>query len=106
MRLSRGIAPLAVLFSSATLATCVFPTERDDSVHVSVSALPILIRGDETDATARAWQMLPAGDSVEITNITFLWSSDVPSIATVDANGHVVGIRSEERRVGKECRSR
>jgi len=94
MRLSRGIAPLAVLFSSATLATCVFPTERDDSVHVSVSALPILIRGDETDATARAWQMLPAGDSVEITNITFLWSSDVPSIATVDANGHVVGIKS------------
>jgi hypothetical protein len=94
MRLSRGIAPLAVLFSSATLASCVYPTERDDSVHVSVAALPILLRGDDTYGTARAWRMLGSTDSLEIANVTFVWSSDVPSIASVDANGHIVGIKS------------
>ncbi len=52
MRLTRGIAALAVLFSSATLATCVFPTERDSSVHVSVTRLRILIRGRDTTASA------------------------------------------------------
>jgi hypothetical protein len=94
MRLSRGSAPLAALFSCATLSTCVYPTERDGSVHVSVSALPILLRGDETDGTARAWSMLSPTDSVEIRNITFVWSSDLPSIARVDADGHIVGIKS------------
>ena len=94
MRLSRASAAIVLLFGSATLATCVFPTERDDSVHVSVSALPILLRGDDTHATARAWRMRSAGDSVEIPNVTFVWSSDAPSIATVDGSGHVVGIKS------------
>jgi len=42
MRLTRGIAALAVLFSSATLATCVFPTERDSSEDVSVTRIRIL----------------------------------------------------------------
>ena len=94
MRLSRGIAPWAVLFSCATLATCVFPTERDDSVRVTIEPLPVLVRGDETDATARAWHILAAADSQEIANVTFIWSSDDPLTATVDAAGHIVGIKS------------
>src|SRR5437899_1633280 len=94
MRLSRGIAPWAVLFSCATLATCVFPTERDDSVRVTIEPLPVLVRGDETYATARAWHILAVADSQEIANVTFIWSSDDPLTATVDAAGHIVGIKS------------
>src|SRR5207249_6665006 len=94
MRLSRGIAPWAVLFSCATLATCVFPTERDDSVRVTIEPLPVLVRGDETHATARAWHILAVADSQEIANVTFIWSSDDPLTATVDAAGHIVGIKS------------
>src|SRR6059036_834166 len=94
MRLSRGIAAWAVLFSCATLATCVFPTERDDSVRVTIEPLPVLVRGDETHATARAWHILAVADSQEIANVTFIWSSDDPLTATVDATGHIVGIKS------------
>src|SRR5947209_2458809 len=94
MRLSRGIAAWAVLFSCATLATCVFPTERDDSVRVTIEPLPVLVRGDETYATARAWHILAVADSQEIANVTFIWSSDDPLTATVDATGHIVGIKS------------
>src|SRR5256885_1553875 len=147
MRLTRGCAALALLFSSATLATCVFPTARDSSVHVSVTRLRILIRGRDTTAKATAWQMVAPGDSQRIPNVSFVWSSSNPAVATVDNAGHIVGVnsgtaviraaaanfdkasatgddtlrvsapleidsvrpktvkyRSEERRVGKECR--
>ena len=93
MRFRRHLATLAALFT-ATAGGCVFPTEHDAAVHVSVDPLPILIRGDDTYATARAWQRLATGDSSEIANVSFVWSSDNPLIATVDANGHVVGIKS------------
>lgn len=93
MRLGPGIA-LALLLSSATVATCVFPTERDDSVHVSVDPLPILVRGTDTYATARAWHLVSAADSQELPNVSFVWSSDDPLTATVDADGHIVGIKS------------
>ena len=94
MRLTRGIAALAVLFSSATLATCVFPTERDSSVHVSVTRLRILIRGKDTTAKATAWQMVAPGDSQRIPNVSFVWSSSNPAVATVDNAGHIVGVNS------------
>src|SRR2546428_6946941 len=93
-RRPRGTAALAMVFSSVTLATCVFPTERDDSVHVTVDPLPVLIRGSDTYATARAWEIRAAGDSQQIANVSFVWSSGDPLTATVDANGHVVGIKS------------
>jgi hypothetical protein len=93
MRLGRGHRALAVVLSCATVGTCVFPTERDESVRVSIDPLPLLIRGNDTYATARAWQ-LAGGDSQPLPNVTFVWSSDSASIATVDATGHVVGIRS------------
>jgi len=94
MRLTRGIAALAVLFSSATLATCVFPTERDSSVHVSVTRLRILIRGRDTTAKATAWQMVAPADSQRIPNVSFVWSSSNPAVATVDNAGHIVGVNS------------
>src|SRR5439155_2658710 len=94
MRLTRGIAALAVLFSSATLATCVYPTEQDDPVRVTIDPLPVLIRGTDTSATARAWHVGAAGDSQQIANVSFAWSSADPLTATVDAARHIVGIES------------
>jgi hypothetical protein len=94
MRLGRGHAALAVVLSCAAVETCVFPTERDESVHVTIDPLPVLIRSNDASATARAWQIMAAGDSQPLANVTFVWSSDDPSIATVDATGHVVGIKS------------
>src|SRR3989454_300792 len=87
MRFRRHLVTLAALFTAATAGGCVFPTEHDAAVHVSVDPLPILIRGDDTYATARAWQRLATGDSSEIANVSFVWSSDNPLIATVDPNG-------------------
>ena len=94
MRLTRGIAALAVLFSSATLATCVYPTERDDAVRVSLTPIHILFRGADTVATARAWQMVGPGDSLQIANVVFVWSTSDASVATVDPAGRIVGITS------------
>src|SRR5438105_15274235 len=88
MRLTRGIAALAVLFSSATLATCVYPTERDSSVHVSVTRLRILIRGRDTTAKATAWQMVAPGDSQRNPNVRSVRSSSNPAVASVNFAGH------------------
>lgn len=90
MRVGRPSAALALLFVAATVGTCVFPTERDDAVHVTIDPLPVLIRGTDTVATAHAY----ANGSQKLANVTFVWSSDDPLTAAVDENGHVVGIKS------------
>src|SRR2546426_4745230 len=94
MRAGPPITLAVALCSGVTAATCVFPTERDSSVHVSLTKIPILFRGEDTVATARAWQMVGPGDSQPIPNIVFVWSSSNPSVATVDNAGHIVGITS------------
>ena len=94
MRAGPPITLAVALCSGATAATCVFPTERDSSVHVSLTKIPILFRGEDTVATARAWQMVGPGDSQPIPNVVFVWSSSNPSVATVDGAGHIVGVTS------------
>src|SRR3989442_12740917 len=94
MSLPQRLAPLVALVAALAAGACVYPTEHDAYVHVSVTALPILIRGNAALATARAWQVLGTGDSAEITNISFVWSSGNASVATVDPSGHIVGIKS------------
>ena len=94
MRLLRGSAALVLSLSSATLATCVYPTERDDAVRVSITPIHILFRGADTVATARAWQMVGPGDSLQIANVVFVWSTSAPNVATVDPAGRIVGITS------------
>jgi hypothetical protein len=83
-----------VLFTTVTVGTCVFPTERDASVHVSITPIGILFRGSDTVAMAQAWQMLGPADSQPIPNAVFTWSSSDPSVATVDNAGHIVGVNS------------
>src|SRR6266851_5597113 len=94
MRRSRGLAALTIVGISAVVAMCVYPTERDSSVHVDLTHIAILLRGNDTAATATAWRMLGPTDSQPIPNVVFTWSSTNPSVATVDDAGHIVGITS------------
>src|SRR5438034_795886 len=84
----RGLGALALLFTSVTVGRCVFPTERDSSVHVSITPLKILIRGSDTVATATAWQVRGPGDSVAIPNVAFVWTSGEGKLATVASAVH------------------
>lgn len=94
MRRGRDFAALALLFTSVTLTTCIFPTERDSSVHVSLSPIHILFTGHDTVAVAVVWQVRGPGDSMPIPNVVFTWSSSNTGAATVDNSGRIVGIAS------------
>ena len=94
MRFRRGLAAAALLLAGITVATCVYPTEHDAAVHVSVTPLRLLIRGNDTSATATAWQIRGPGDSVSIPNVVFTWLSSDSKIATVDNSGHITGVKS------------
>src|SRR5438876_6254458 len=94
MRRSRGLAALALAFCSVTVTTCVYPTERDSSVHASLTHQGILIRGTDTTATATAWRIAGPSDSQPIPNVVFVWMSSNPAVATVDDRGHIVAITS------------
>jgi len=63
-------------------------------VHVDLTHIGILLRGNDTAAKATAWRILGPADSQPIPNVVFTWSSSNPSIATVDDAGHIVGITS------------
>ena len=94
MRAGRVCALAIGLFTSATLSACVFPTERDASVHVSIKPIHILFQGKDTVAAAQAWQIVSAKDSQPISNVVFVWSSSNASVATVDNTGRIVGVNS------------
>src|SRR5256885_16497632 len=80
-----GATALALLFSCATLATCVYPTEHEASVHVSLPPVRILFRGNDTVVAARAWEIRGPGDSQPIPNVAFVGSSSDSAVATVAA---------------------
>src|SRR5438309_11307896 len=88
MRRGRGLAATALLIGWVLVATCVYPTEHDSSVHVSLRALKILLRGADSTAKATAWQIVAPGDSQKIPNVTVVWSSSDPTVATGDQTGH------------------
>ena len=90
----RRLAAGALLLGCMTLATCVYPTERDSSVRLRLTPLKILTRGKDTTITATAWRMVAPADSAQIPNVVFVWSSSNPQIATVSGSGQIVGITS------------
>src|SRR2546430_13572359 len=85
MRQGRGLAGGARLIGCVTVATCVYPTEHDASVHVSLPPVRILFRGNDTVVAARAWEIRGPGDSQPIPNVAFVWSSSDSAVATVAA---------------------
>ncbi len=94
MRRSRGLVALTLLMTSAVVAMCVYPTEHDAAVHVSLTPVHILFSGHDTVAAARAWQVRGPGDSVVIPNVAFTWSTSDAAVATVSSDGRIVGIKS------------
>jgi hypothetical protein len=83
-----------VLLTAVAVGTGVFPTERDASVHVSLTPVYVLFRGSDTVVTARAWQMVGPADLQRTPNVVFAWTSSHPKVATGDNVGHVVGVKS------------
>ena len=109
MRRSRGVAALTLVILSATVAMCVFPTERDADVFVTIDSLTVdtisrpptsvgplvVIRGDEGDVHATAWHRQSGGPSARVPNISFRWSVADTTLARIDATtGHLVAIKS------------
>jgi len=88
------LASCVALCAVAAAATCVYPTEHDSSVHVSITPIHVLSRGRDTVASATAWQLLDPRDSQPIPNVKFVWLSSNPQIATVDNAGRIVGVQS------------
>jgi hypothetical protein len=76
------------LVSLAILLACAGPTDLSPSVWVTIEAPdPVLLRGTQTQVQAHVWRPGPSGDSIEIHNVTLLWSSEDPQIATVEQGG-------------------
>jgi hypothetical protein len=94
MHRSRAVNALVGLFLCAAVGTCVFPTEHDGAVHVTLAPLHILLRGATAVRRATAWQIISATDSQPIPNVKFVWSSSDPLTAAVDNEGRIVGIKS------------
>jgi hypothetical protein len=94
MHHGRGLAALTLVCTAVTLTTCVYPTERDAAVHVSITPLHVLLRGSAVVRSATAWQVLSTTDSQPIPNVRFVWTSSNPLVASVDNSGRIVGIKS------------
>jgi hypothetical protein len=81
-----------VLGLAAATATCSFPTDQSTGVYVAVDASStIILRGTEAQITARVWNRVAPGDSIELRNADLVWSTSNPQLATVAHGGHGVG---------------
>lgn len=90
MRVSVRLSWLVALGVAVTPLSCSFPTDKSAEVFVvvapsdSLAAHGILDRGGRDQVFARAYHRLTNGDSVQLTNIAFTWSSSDENIATVE----------------------
>src|SRR5205823_4117775 len=109
MRRGRGLVALTLVLTSAVVAMCVFPTEHDADVFVTLDSLThdtisraptsvgplVLIQGSEGDVHATAWHRQSGGPSVPVPNVSFRWSVSDTTLARIDATtGHLVAIKS------------
>jgi hypothetical protein len=78
------------LLAGLAVATCSFPTDKSDEVYVVLTPSDTLLaRGiigqGQTDLIfAQTWRRLPNGDSAEVLNVDYMWSSDNESVARVE----------------------
>src|SRR3989442_13831308 len=62
---------------------------------------------EEEEAEKPGAAILPCfSGRVDFDNVSFAYDSDAPVLRGVQLTAHAGEVRSEERRVGKECRSR
>src|SRR2546421_8327918 len=109
MRRGRGLAALTLVAISAVVATCVYPTEHDADVFVTIDSLTldtlsrtptsvgplVVIQGAEGDVHATAWHRQSGGPSAPVPNVSFRWSVADTTLARIDATpGHLVAIKA------------
>src|SRR6266568_522743 len=109
MRRGRGLAALTLVAISAVVAMCVYPTEHDADVFVTIDSLTldtisrtptsvgplVVIQGAEGDVHATAWHRQSGGPSAPVLNVSFRWSVADTTLARIDATtGHLVAIKS------------
>jgi hypothetical protein len=88
-----------MLVSLTILLACAGPTDLSPTLWVTIeSPSAVLLRGTQTLVQARVWRPGADGDSIELHNVTLLWSSEEPNIATVEqggaGRGRVTGVNS------------
>src|SRR5437667_4748219 len=108
MRRGRGLAALTLVAISAVVAMCVYPTEHDADVFVTIDSLTldtlsrtptsvgplVVIQGAEGDVHATAWHRQSGGPS-PVPNVSFRWSVADTTLARIDATtGHLVAIKA------------
>src|SRR5436189_97883 len=104
MRRGRGLAALTLVAISAVVAMCVYPTEHDADVFVTIDSLTldtvsrtptsvgplVVIQGAEGDVHATAWHHQSGGPSAAVPNVSFRWSVADTTLARIDATtGHL-----------------
>src|SRR6266513_349161 len=109
MRRGRGLAALTLVAISVVVAMCVYPTEHDADVFVTIDSLTldtlsrtptsvgplVVIQGAEGDVHATAWHHQSGGPSAPIPNVSFRWSVTDTTLARIDATtGHLVAIKA------------
>jgi len=79
--------PVVILAVALAGATCAFPTDKSDKVHVSLEApSKVVLRGQEMSVYARAWR-LNGPDSQPITNVAFAFGTGSSTTATIQNDG-------------------
>src|SRR5882762_879184 len=79
--------PVVILAVALAGATCAFPTDKSDKVHVSLEApSKVVLRGQEMSVYARAWR-LNGPDSQPITNVAFAFGTGSSTTATIQNVG-------------------
>src|SRR3989442_15666386 len=109
MRRGRGLAALTLVAISAVVAMCVYPTEHDADVFVTIDSLTldpisrtptsvgplVVIQGAEGDVPPTAWHRQSGGPSAPVPNVSFRWSVADTTLARIDATtGHLVAIKA------------
>src|SRR3989442_4491016 len=79
--------PIVILAVALTGATCAFPTDKSDKVHVTLQGPSrVVLRGQEMSVHARAWRLIGT-DSEPITNVAFAFGTGSGTTATVQNDG-------------------
>src|SRR5256885_1194653 len=109
MRRGRGLAALTLVAIGAGVAACVYPTEHDADVFVTIDPLTldtisrtptsvgplVVIQGAAGDVHATAWHRQSGGPSAPVPNVSFHWSVEDTTLARIDpTTGHLVAIKS------------